>query len=140
MGKGIKLIKSLEVNLVHLSHHLGINKSSWERIWLNVNNMTKCQVVFNALKAKSSNEWFFDNGYSRHMIGDKTYFNSLENNNGGTITFGYGSLVWVKDKSSIAIPSCPKLDRDWIQPFWCWTMSLCSSFPKKSTCIERQTL
>ena len=55
--------------------------------------MTKCQVVFNALKAKSSNEWFLDSGCSMHMIGDKTYFNSFENNNGGTITFGYGSLV-----------------------------------------------
>ena len=34
--------------------------------------MTKCQVVFNALKSKSSNEWFLDSGCSMHMIGDKT--------------------------------------------------------------------
>ena len=67
--------------------------------------------MFNALKTKSSSKWYLDNGCCRHMMGDKMYFTSLENYNGGTITFGYGSLVWVKDKSSIAIPSCPKLDR-----------------------------
>ena len=36
MGKEIKLIRSLEINLVPLSHHLGLNKSSWEKIGLNV--------------------------------------------------------------------------------------------------------
>ena len=35
MGKGIKLIRSL-VNLVHLSHHLGLNKFGSERISLNI--------------------------------------------------------------------------------------------------------
>ena len=73
-------------------------------------NRFKCQVVFNALKAKSSSEWYLDSGFSRHMIEDKTYFTSLENYNGGTITFGDGSLAYVKGKDSIVIPSCPKLD------------------------------
>ncbi|KAL6315809.1 hypothetical protein AAG906_008195 [Vitis piasezkii] len=73
-------------------------------------NRFKCQVVFNALKAKSSSEWHLDSGCSRHMIGDKTYFTSLENYNGGTITFGDGSLAHVKGKDSIVIPSCLKLD------------------------------
>ena len=35
-SSGINLIKSLEVNLVPLSHYLGLNKLSWERIGLNV--------------------------------------------------------------------------------------------------------
>ena len=74
-------------------------------------NRFKCQVVFNALKAKSSSEWYLDSGFSRHMIEDKTYFTSLENYNGGTITFGDGSLAQVKGKGSIVIPGYPKLDR-----------------------------
>ena len=36
MGKGIKLIRSLEVNLIPLSHHLGLNKSDREMIGLNI--------------------------------------------------------------------------------------------------------
>ena len=66
--------------------------------------------MFNALKAKYSSEWYLDSGFSRHMIEDKTYFTSLENYNGGTITFGNGSLAYVKGKDSIVIPNCPKLD------------------------------
>ena len=34
MGKGIKLIKSLKVDQVPLSHHLGLNKSRYENIKL----------------------------------------------------------------------------------------------------------
>ena len=75
------------------------------------NDRAKCQVVFNALKAKSSSEWFLDNGNSRHMIGDKYSLTSFENYDGGVITFGDGSLARVKDKDSIVVPSCPKLDR-----------------------------
>ena len=52
--------------------------------------------MLNALKAKSSSEWYLDNGCSRHMTGDKTYFISLENYNGGIVTFGDGSLARVK--------------------------------------------
>ena len=44
------------------------------------------------------------------MIGDKTYFNSLENYNGGTTIFWDGSLARVKGKGSMVIPSCPTLD------------------------------
>ena len=43
------------------------------------------------------------------MIGDKTYFTSLENY-GGVVTFGDGSLARVKGKGSVVIPSYPKLD------------------------------
>ena len=71
---------------------------------------SKCQVVFNALKAKSSSVWYLDSGCFRHMIVDKSSFTSLENYNGGTITFGNGSLACVKGKGSIVIPGCPKLD------------------------------
>ena len=66
--------------------------------------------MFNVLKAKSSSEWYLDSVFSRNMIGDKTYFTSLENYNGGIVTFGDGSQACVKGKGSIVISGCLKLD------------------------------
>ena len=66
--------------------------------------------MFNALKAKYFGEWYLDSGYSRHMTGDTTYFTSLENYNGGVVTFGDGNLTCVKGKGSIVILGYPKLD------------------------------
>ena len=66
--------------------------------------------MFNVLKAKYSSEWYLDSGFSRNMIGDKTYFTSLENYNGGIVTFGDGSQACVKGKGSIVISGCLKLD------------------------------
>ncbi|KAL6316087.1 hypothetical protein AAG906_015603 [Vitis piasezkii] len=48
-----------------------------KQVWLR-KDMSKCQVVFNALKAKSSSKWYLDSGCSRHMTGDKSSFTSLE--------------------------------------------------------------
>ena len=45
------------------------------------------------------------------MIGDKSFFTSLKDYNGGTVTFGDKSLACVKDKGSVFILGCPKLDR-----------------------------
>ena len=44
------------------------------------------------------------------MTGDKSFFTSLEDYNGGTTTFGNGSLAHVKGKGSISILGYPKLD------------------------------
>ena len=40
--------------------------------------MPKYQVMFNALKAKSSTKWYLDSGYFGHMIGDKSSFTFLK--------------------------------------------------------------
>ena len=44
------------------------------------------------------------------MTGDKSFFTSLEDYNGGIITFGNESLAHVKGKGSISISSYPKLN------------------------------
>ena len=62
------------------------SSSRTKQIWLR-KNKAKGQVVFNAIKAKSSSEWYLDSGYTRHMTSDKTYFTFLENYNGGIVTF-----------------------------------------------------
>ena len=80
-----------------------------KQVWLR-NDKSKCQVGLNALKAKSSSKWYLDSGCSRHIIVKKSSFTSLENYDGGVVTFGDGNLAKVKDKGSIVIPGCPKLD------------------------------
>ena len=70
----------------------------------------KCQVVFIALKSRSSSAQYFDSACSRHMIRDKSFFISLEDYNGGIDIFRDGSLAHVKGKGSIYILSCPKLN------------------------------
>ena len=66
--------------------------------------------MLNALKVKSSSKWYLDNGCSRHMTRDKSSFTSLENYDGGIVTFGDGNLAKMKGKGSIVLPGCPKLD------------------------------
>ena len=66
--------------------------------------------MFNTLKEKSSSEGYLDSGYSKHKIGDKISFTSLEDYNGGIVAFGDRSLARVKGKGSIYVLSCPKLD------------------------------
>ena len=84
--------------------------SRTKQVWLR-KDKAKGQVVFNAIKAKSSSELYLDSGYTRHMRSDKTYFTSLENYNGGIVTFRDGSLARVKGKGSMVILGCPKLNK-----------------------------
>ena len=56
MGKGIKLIRSL-VNLVHLSHHLGLNKFGWERISLNIKFLKLNLLVSGTLIVAALDTW-----------------------------------------------------------------------------------
>ena len=44
------------------------------------------------------------------MIGDKSFFTSLKDFNGGNVTFGDGSVARVKGRSGISIPRCQNLD------------------------------
>ncbi|RVW13532.1 hypothetical protein CK203_101442 [Vitis vinifera] len=42
--------------------------------------------------------------------GDKSFFTSLEDYNGRTVTFGDGRLACVERQGSISTPGCPKVD------------------------------
>ena len=65
--------------------------------------------MFTTLKVRASSEWYFDSGCSRHMTGDKSFFTSLADFNGGNVTFKDGSVVCVEGRGSISILGCPKL-------------------------------
>ncbi|KAL5580209.1 hypothetical protein UlMin_012651 [Ulmus minor] len=44
-------------------------------------------VAVYALTSTTNNIWYFDSGCSRHMTGDKNMFTSLNDYNGGSVTF-----------------------------------------------------
>ncbi|KAK0597388.1 hypothetical protein LWI29_024823 [Acer saccharum] len=54
-------------------------------------NENVCHVAQIALKANSSNFWYLDSGCSRHMTGNKSFFETLVMEEGGNVTFGDGS-------------------------------------------------
>ena len=54
-------------------------------------NENVCHVAQIALKANSSNFWYLDSGCSRHMTGNKSFFETLVMEEGGNVTFGSGS-------------------------------------------------
>ena len=64
-------------------------------------------VAVYALTSTTNNIWYFDSGCSRHMTGDKNMFTSLNDYNGGSVTFGDGKKGKVIGKGNIALPGIP---------------------------------
>ena len=62
-----------------------------------------------SLKVFNSCLWYLDNGYSRHMIGDKSLLKSLKEKVGDYVTFGDGSHVQVLGKGTVKILGLPIL-------------------------------
>jgi hypothetical protein len=72
-------------------------------------NENVCHVAQIALKANSSNLWYLDSGCSRHMTGNKSFFETLVMEEGGNVTFGDGSKKKVIGKGTISVPGLPSL-------------------------------
>ncbi|KAK0581121.1 hypothetical protein LWI29_010208 [Acer saccharum] len=72
-------------------------------------NENVCHVAQIALKANSSNFWYLDSGYSRHMTGNKSFFETLVMEEGRYVTFGDGSKKKVIRKGTISVPGLPFL-------------------------------
>lgn len=81
-------------------------------IWVKkeaLQQILKCNVVLSALKAIESSQWYLDSGCSRHMTGDKSKLTSLKAYQGGSVTFGDGSVSQVIGKGTISGPNIPTL-------------------------------
>ena len=76
--------------------------------WIRKNDIV-CHVAQIALKANSSNFWYLDSGCSRHMTGNKSFFETLVMEEGGNVTFGDGSKRNVVGKGTISVPGLPSL-------------------------------
>ncbi|KAK0600398.1 hypothetical protein LWI29_014530 [Acer saccharum] len=72
-------------------------------------NENVCHVAQIAWKANSSNFWYLDSGCSRHMTGNKSFFETLVMEEGGYVTFGDGSKKKVVGKGTISVPGLPSL-------------------------------
>ena len=68
-----------------------------------------CLFVHTALKVFNSYLWYLDNGYSRHMTGDKTLFKTLKEKEDGFVTFGDGSHSQVLGTGIVDISGLPLL-------------------------------
>ena len=55
-------------------------------------------VAHKVLRASESHFWYFDSGCSRHMTGNKSFFTSVTEFDGGSETFGDGNVACVKGK------------------------------------------
>ena len=53
--------------------------------------------------------WYLDSGFSRHMCGNKIFFDTLTKCNGGLATFGDGNTSRVVGKGNIRSQGLPKL-------------------------------
>ncbi|XP_022841852.1 uncharacterized protein LOC111365529 [Olea europaea var. sylvestris] len=61
----------------------------------------KCLVANVALKAQNSNMWYLDSACSRHMCGNKSLFTTLDECNGGMVTFGDGGSAPILGKGTV---------------------------------------
>jgi len=78
------------------------------------NWMPKCNnvglMVHTSLGTSSSDIWYFDSGCSRHMIGEKYFFDNLKSSNTGNVIFGDGSKGRVQGIGNICSDESPKLE------------------------------
>lgn len=56
------------------------------KIWVRKTDL-RCHVAYTSLKAVTSNAWYFDSGYSRHMTGTQKYLIDYQCVNEGHVTF-----------------------------------------------------
>lgn len=68
-----------------------------------------CNMVHIALKAQTSNYWYFARGYSRHITSNKFFFTKLTSTNDGFVTFSDDNNALIYGRGSISDPSIPKL-------------------------------
>ena len=72
-----------------------------------------CYTALTTLKARDSYLWYLDNGYSRHMTGNKVLFKTLFEGKIGIVTFGDGSKSVIKGIGTMDIPGLPIFEDVW---------------------------
>lgn len=67
-------------------------------------------MAFTSVHASNSDDWYFDSGYSRHIIESSLYFTDLKECNAGHVsTFGDGVKGKVVGKGNINRSGAPAL-------------------------------
>ncbi|XP_022868632.1 uncharacterized protein LOC111388180 [Olea europaea var. sylvestris] len=84
-----------------------------KRIWvkkgdlIRLSGQEKCLVANVALKAQNSSMWYLDSACSRHMCGNKSLFTTLDECNGGMVTFGDGGSAPILGKGTVQMLGLP---------------------------------
>lgn len=65
------------------------------------NKLDKCDLVLYA--QGQNNKWYVDSGFSKHMIGDKNKFVSLDENKTRNITFNNDEAGRIKGKGIVSL-------------------------------------
>ena len=68
-----------------------------------------CFMMKSTFKVMDTCLWYFDNGCSRHMIGDWSLFKIFESKKGGNVTFVDGSKSQIKGKWIISLLGLPDI-------------------------------
>ena len=101
-----KRVFKRDLNVPHLSGFQGstskeMNKvTSVKQMWVKKNELN-CLVVHIALRASESHSWYFDNGCSCYVSGNRSFFTNFSEFDGGSVTFGDGNVASVKGKETI---------------------------------------
>ncbi|TYJ96229.1 gag-pol polyprotein [Cucumis melo var. makuwa] len=67
------------------------------------------KVALTSVNNPNSSDWYFDNGYSRHMIGNAIFFSELSECNAGSVVFGDGGKGRIIGNGTIDHPGSPYL-------------------------------
>ena len=78
-------------------------------VWIRKNDL-RWYVAHTALKTHNSNMWYLDSGCSRHMCGNKIFFNTVTKCDRGLITFDDDNTFRVVEKCKIRSQGLPNLN------------------------------
>ncbi|PNX99239.1 gag-pol polyprotein, partial [Trifolium pratense] len=69
-----------------------------------------CLIAHTSLRVSSKEDWYFDSGCSKHMIGEKTYLKEVKSYSNSYVTFGDGAKGKIKGIGKLSGPDLPSLD------------------------------
>ena len=87
--------------------------TSSKKVWVKkedlagLSSQVNCYVAHVALKAQDFNMWYLDSACSRHMCGNKALFTTLDECNGGMVTFEDGGSAPILGKGTVQMHGLP---------------------------------
>lgn len=70
----------------------------------------KCRFDHVSVRGSSNEDFYFGNGCSQHMTGERRYTKGLKNYSQSYVTFGDGARRKIKRLGKLVYPSLPSLD------------------------------
>ena len=71
-----------------------------KKLWIRISDLF-CHVAYTFLKIVTTDALYFDNGYSRHMIGERKYLSDYHTVSEGQVSFGDGQKGCILVKETL---------------------------------------